>query len=84
MQKPQKMHGTIFMQHLRKSMLTTNIITSKALNLKMKEAISMQAHIDKLWMIANQLTNIYHQVFYEDLTFTLLENLPSSFHTFVV
>jgi len=50
----------------------------------MKEGISMQVHIDKLWMIANQLTNINHQVFYENLQFTLLESLPSSFHTFVV
>jgi hypothetical protein len=50
----------------------------------MEESISMQVHIDKLCMIANQLTNIDHQVFDEDLAFTLLESLPSSFHTFVV
>jgi hypothetical protein len=42
-QKPQEMHGTIFVQHLRESMLATNIITSRALNLKMEEGISMQA-----------------------------------------
>jgi hypothetical protein len=35
-------------------------------------------------MITNQFTNIDHQVFDEDLAFTLLESLPSSFHTFVV
>jgi hypothetical protein len=50
----------------------------------MEEGISMQVHINKLWMIANQLTNIDHQVFDENLAFTLLESLPSSFHTFVV
>ncbi len=60
------------------------IITSRALNLKMEEGISMQVHINKLWMIANQLTNIDHQVFDENLAFTLLESLPLSFHTFVV
>ncbi len=72
------------MKHLKESMLTTNYNYIKALNLKMEEGISMQAHINKLWMIANQLTNIDHQVFYEDLAFTLLESLPSSFHTFLV
>jgi hypothetical protein len=41
-------------------MLATNIITSRALNLKMEEGISMQAHSDKLWTITNQLTNIAH------------------------
>jgi len=50
----------------------------------MEEGISMQAHSDDLWMIANQLTNIDHQVFYEDLAFTFLKSLPSSFHTLVV
>jgi len=49
----------------------------------MEKGISMQVHINKLWMIASQLTNI-DQVFYENLAFTLLESLPSSFHTFVV
>jgi hypothetical protein len=34
-------------------------------------------------MIVNQLANIDHQVFYEDLAFTLLGNLPP-FHTLVV
>jgi hypothetical protein len=50
----------------------------------MEEDILVQAHIDKLQMIANQLTNNDHQVFYEDLTFTLLGNLPPSFYTLVV
>ncbi len=50
----------------------------------MKESTSMQAHIDKLWMIADELVNIDHQIFYEDLTFTLLKSLSLSFHAFVV
>ncbi len=29
-------------------------------NLNMEERTSLQAHIDKFWMIANQLTNIDH------------------------
>jgi hypothetical protein len=35
-------------------------------------------------MIANQLANIDHQVFDEDLTFTFGGSLPLSFHTFVI
>jgi hypothetical protein len=35
-------------------------------------------------MITNQLTNINHQIYDEDLAFTLLRNLPLSIHTFVV
>jgi hypothetical protein len=50
----------------------------------MEEGTSMQVHIDKFWMIRNQLTNIDHQVFDEDLAFTLLGNLSSSFHNLVV
>jgi len=44
----------------------------------------MQAHIDKLHMIAYQLTNIDHQVSDEDLKFTFLGSLPLYFHTLVV
>jgi hypothetical protein len=44
----------------------------------------MQIHIDKLHMIGYQLANIDHQVFYEDLTFTLLGSLPLSFHTLAI
>jgi hypothetical protein len=50
----------------------------------MEERTSLQVHIDKFWMIANQLTNIDHQVFYEDSTFTFGGSLPLSFHTFVI
>jgi hypothetical protein len=50
----------------------------------MEEGTSMQVRIDKFWMIGNQLTNIEHQVFDEDLAFTLLGNLSSSFHNLVV
>jgi hypothetical protein len=50
----------------------------------MEEHTLVQAHIHKLQMIANQLTNIDHQVFNEDLTFTLLGILPPSFYTLVV
>jgi hypothetical protein len=35
-------------------------------------------------MIADELVNIDHQIFYEDLTFTLLKSLSLSFHAFVV
>jgi hypothetical protein len=35
-------------------------------------------------MIVDQLVNIDHQIFYEDLTFTLLKSLPFSFHALVV
>jgi hypothetical protein len=35
-------------------------------------------------MITKQLTNNDHQVFDEDLTFTLLGNLTPSFYTLVV
>ncbi len=44
----------------------------------------MQVHINKLWMVANQLTNINHQKNYEDLVFTFLKNLPPSLHTLTV
>ncbi len=44
----------------------------------------MQAHINKLQMIAYLLTNIDHQVFYENLASTFLESLSLSFHTLVV
>jgi hypothetical protein len=50
----------------------------------MEEGTLVQAHIDKLPMIAYLLTNIDHQVFYENLTSTFLESLSSSFHTLVV
>jgi len=35
-------------------------------------------------MIIYQLTNINHQIYDEDLSFTLLGSLPLSIHTFVV
>jgi len=44
----------------------------------------VQVHINKLWMIADQLTNINHQIFNEDLAFTFLKKLPPSLHTLVV
>ncbi len=44
----------------------------------------MQAHINKLHLIVDQLTNIDHPFSNEDLTFTFLGNLPPSFHTLVV
>ncbi len=44
----------------------------------------MQAHINKLHLIVDQLTNIDHPISNEDLSFTFLGNLPSSFHTLVV
>ncbi len=44
----------------------------------------MQVHIDKLQMIANQLTNIDHQVLDENLAFTFLKKLPPFSHTLVV
>jgi hypothetical protein len=50
----------------------------------MEERTLVQARIDKLQMIAYQWTNIDHQVFDEDLTFTLLGSLPPSFYTLVV
>ncbi len=34
----------------------------------------MQAHIDKFWMIIDQLTNINHQIYDEDLAFKFLGN----------
>jgi len=50
----------------------------------MEEGILVQAHIDKFQMIADQLTNTYHQGSNEDLSFTLLRYWPPSFHTFVL
>jgi hypothetical protein len=44
-------------------------------NTKMQEGTSMQVHIDKLRMIVNQLTNINHKVYDENLAFTLLGSL---------
>jgi len=44
----------------------------------------VQVHIDKLRMIAYQLTNIDHQVPDENLAFTLFKSLPPFFHTLVV
>jgi len=35
-------------------------------------------------MIADQLTNINHQIFNEDLAFTFKKNLPPSLHALVV
>jgi hypothetical protein len=58
-------------------------LSQELYNLKMEEGTSMQVHIEKFWMIGNQLTNIDHQVFDEDLAFTLLGNLSSSFHNLV-
>jgi hypothetical protein len=50
----------------------------------MEERTSLQVHIDKFRMIANQLANIDHQVSNEDLAFTFGGSLPLSFHTFVI
>jgi hypothetical protein len=50
----------------------------------MEEGTLVQVHIDKLQMIAYLLTNINHQVFYENLTSTFFESLSSSCHTLVV
>jgi len=57
----------------------------------MEEGTLVQVRIDKLWMIVDQLINIDHQVFYEDLAFTIFGilsssfwSLSSSFHTLVV
>jgi hypothetical protein len=35
-------------------------------------------------MIVDQLTNINHQIFYEDLAFTFLKNFSPSLHALVV
>ncbi len=42
----------------------------KLCNLKMEEGIGVQVHIDKFCMITNQLANIDHIVFDENLAFT--------------
>jgi hypothetical protein len=50
----------------------------------MEEDIGVQVHIDKFCIITNQLANIDHIVFDENLAFTFLGGLPPSFHTLVV
>jgi hypothetical protein len=45
----------------------------RAYNLKLKEGTLVQVHIEKLPMITNQLPNIDHQVFNEDLAFNFLK-----------
>jgi hypothetical protein len=45
----------------------------------MEEGTLVQVHIDKFCMITNQLTNIDHIVFDENLAFTILGGLPLSF-----
>jgi hypothetical protein len=53
------MHGTIFVQHLFEKRHVDNKC-QEVYNLQMEEGTSMQAHIDKLWMIVDQLTSIHH------------------------
>ncbi len=48
-------------------------IMLRAYNLKLKEGTLVQVHIEKLPMITNQLPNIDHQVFNEDLAFNFLK-----------
>jgi hypothetical protein len=81
------MHGTFEKKHVANKLQ----IHQEFYNLKMEEGTLVQAHIDKLWMIVDQLINIHHQIFYEDLAFTFLgilsssfSNLSSFFHTLVV
>jgi hypothetical protein len=50
----------------------------------MEESTLMQAHIDELCTIANQLINIDHPIFNEDMAFTLLRSYLPSFHTSMV
>jgi hypothetical protein len=50
----------------------------------MEEGTLVQVHIDKFCMNTNQLANIDHIVFDENLAFTILGGLPPSFHTLVV
>jgi hypothetical protein len=60
-QKLQKIHGTIFVQHLKKNMLATNCNYTKSfIILRWRKVFLVQAYIDKFQMIADQLTNIYH------------------------
>jgi len=49
----------------------------------MNVSTSMQAHINNLCMIANELANIHPQVLY-GLGITLFKNSLPSFHTLVV
>jgi hypothetical protein len=53
-------------------------------NLKMEENTLVQVHINKFYMITNQLANIYHIFFDENLAFKCLKGLPPSFHTSVI
>jgi hypothetical protein len=50
----------------------------------MEENNLMQAHIDQLRTIANQLINIDHPISNEDMAFTLLRSYLPSFHTSMV
>jgi hypothetical protein len=75
------MHGTFEKKHVANKLQ----MHQKFYNLKMEEGTLVQAHIDKLWMIfIDLLINVDHQIFYEDLAFTFLGILSSSFHTLVV
>jgi hypothetical protein len=81
------MHGTFEKKHVANKLQTCQEFYS----LKMEEGTLVQSHIDKLWTIVDQLINIDHQKNYEDLAFTFLGilsssfgNLSSSFHTLMV
>jgi hypothetical protein len=50
----------------------------------MEEGTLVQVHINKFYMITNQLANIDHIIFDENLAFTFLRGLPPFFHTLVV
>jgi hypothetical protein len=53
---------TIFLQHLREHVLATNCNYVKSFTILRcdQEGTLVQAHIDKIRMIASQLTNIDH------------------------
>ncbi len=62
----------IFVQHLREYTSAIDFM-SRAYNFKLKEGSLVQVHIEKLSMITNQIPNIEHQAFNEDLAFTFLK-----------
>jgi hypothetical protein len=47
----------------------------RAYDLQLKEGALVSVHIEKFSMITNQLPNIDHQVFNENLAFTFLKGL---------
>ncbi len=53
-------------------------------NSNMEENTLMQVRIYELCTIVNQLTNIDHPIFNENMTFSLLGNYLPSFHTTMV